>query len=54
MSDAENGLMAIALSDSDDQPLDTEPKASRTGQSSQAFDAVKRCYVAKIEEGEVC
>lgn len=57
MSDTEDGLLAITLSDSDDQPAaaepDAKPRESRTGQSSQAFDAVKRSYATKLEEGEV-
>ena len=55
MSDAEDGLLAIALSDSDDQPGETDanPKDSRTGQSVQAFEAVKKSYKAKVEGGEV-
>lgn len=56
MSDPGDGLLAISLSDSDDQSAarpDARPGASRTGQSSEAFEAVKRGYVAKVEEGEV-
>ena len=55
MSDAEDGLLAIALSDSDDQSgeADAKPKDSRTGQSAQAFEAVKKSYKTKVEGGEV-
>ncbi|KAL2110902.1 hypothetical protein VUR80DRAFT_573 [Thermomyces stellatus] len=56
MSDPGDGLLAISLSDSDDQSAarpDARPGASRTGQSSEAFEAVKRGYVAKVEEGEI-
>ena len=52
MSDPEDGILAIALSDSDDESAGAAREA-RTGQSAGAFEAVKRGYQVKVEEGEV-
>lgn len=52
MSDPEDGILAISLSDSDAESAGAAREA-RTGQSAGAFEAVKRAYEAKIEEGEV-
>lgn len=53
MSDPEDGILAIALSDSDDESAGAAREA-RTGQSAGAFEAVKKGYEVKVEEGEVC
>lgn len=52
MSDPEDGILAISLSDSDAEAAGAAREA-RKGQSAGAFEAVKRAYEAKIEEGEV-
>lgn len=54
------GLLAISLSDDDDSaPEAAEPKqaripgTARTGQSEEEFQAVRREYRVKVENGEV-
>lgn len=55
MDDEDGGLLSIALSDSDSdqQTCASTTKASRTGQSEEAYQAVKRSYHVKIENGNV-
>lgn len=53
-----SGIFAIALSDSeDDGAAANDPSAgapqSRTGQSEEDFQAVRRTYRVKVENGEV-
>lgn len=47
--------MAINLSDSEDDTTKTEehPRARKTAQSEEAWQAVKADYTAKVENGEV-
>lgn len=52
MSDNEDGgLFNIQVSDAEDTAA--ERKARRTGQTEDDFQAVRRTYVAKVENGEV-
>lgn len=53
MSDEEeNGLFNINLSD-EEQETAAEKKAKRTGQTEEEFQAVRKDYVAKIQNGDV-
>lgn len=53
MSDEEdNGLFNINLSD-EEQEAAAEKKAKRTGQTEEEFQAVRKTYVAKVENGDV-
>lgn len=47
--------MAINLSDSEDETTKTDahPRAKKTAQSEEAFQAVKAEYKTKVENGEV-
>lgn len=47
--------MAISLSDSEDEntKTDAHPRAKKTAQSEEAFQAVKAEYRPKVENGEV-
>lgn len=55
------GLFNISISDSEEDDVDTshgianskKSREDRTGQSEDAFQAVKREYRAKVENGEV-
>lgn len=58
-----SGLLGIQLSDSEVEDAavpsavaepDKKSKASRTAQSEEEFEAVKRSYRVKVENGEVC
>ncbi|KAL7933266.1 hypothetical protein V8C35DRAFT_281088 [Trichoderma chlorosporum] len=51
MSDEENDLFNIQISDSDDDKA--EKKSKRTGQSEDDFKAVKSNYHAKVENGNI-
>lgn len=60
-NDMDSGLFNIALSDSEDEtgnpatttnPTTTAPR-DRTGQSEEAFQAVKSAYRPKLDDGEV-
>lgn len=53
--DMDSGLFNIALSDSEGEPGDTAVKTTRdrTGQTEDEFQAVKRAYRAKVDDGEV-
>ncbi|OAA56891.1 hypothetical protein ISF_07407 [Cordyceps fumosorosea ARSEF 2679] len=52
MSDAEDdGILNIQVSDTEDTPA--EKKAKRTGQSEAEFEAVRRTYVVKVENGDI-
>jgi hypothetical protein len=55
MDPMNGGLMAINLSDSEDDTAKTEehPRARKTAQSEEAWQAVKADYTAKVENGEV-
>ncbi|EJP67520.1 uncharacterized protein BBA_03300 [Beauveria bassiana ARSEF 2860] len=51
MSDSEyDGLLNIEVSDAEDTPA--EKKAKRTGQSEEAFQAVRKTYVTKVQNGD--
>lgn len=51
----DSGLFGIQLADSDEETADVAAeKAARVGQSEEAFQAVKRSYRVKVENGEVC
>ncbi|KAJ2975200.1 hypothetical protein NQ176_g5646 [Zarea fungicola] len=53
MSDEEeNGLFNINLSD-EEQETAAEKKAKRTGQTEEEFQAVRKDYVAKIQNGDI-
>ncbi|KAJ3475131.1 hypothetical protein NLG97_g9562 [Lecanicillium saksenae] len=52
MSDVEDdGLLNIEISDTEDTPA--EKKAKRTGQSEEEFQAVRKTYVAKVQNGDI-
>jgi hypothetical protein len=51
MSDGENDLFNIQVSDSEEDKV--EKKSKRTGQSEDDFQAVKSTYRAKVENGNV-
>ncbi|KAM3532300.1 hypothetical protein NHJ13051_000286 [Beauveria bassiana] len=52
MSDSEyDGLLNIEVSDAEDTPA--EKKAKRTGQSEEAFQAVRKTYVTKVQNGDI-
>ncbi|KAK0387341.1 hypothetical protein NLU13_5654 [Sarocladium strictum] len=55
MDPTNGGLMAINLSDSEDETIKTDahPRAKKTAQSEEAFQAVKAEYKTKVENGEV-
>ncbi|SPN97697.1 related to protein involved in intramitochondrial protein sorting [Cephalotrichum gorgonifer] len=53
MTEAQDDLLAIGLSDSDDHQPENEERPSRTGQSAEAFAAMKREYTVKLEDGEI-
>jgi len=65
MSDMESGLFAINLADDGDDENDPEagasatatepltPAADRTGQTEEEFQAVRKTYRVKVENGEV-
>jgi hypothetical protein len=55
MDDEDGGLLSIALSDSDSdqQACASSTKASRTGQTEEEYQAVKRSYRVKVENGNV-
>lgn len=50
MDDEDGGLLNIEISDDE---ADTKKKADRTGQTEEEFQAVRREYHAKIENGDV-
>lgn len=55
-NDMDSGLFNIALSDSEDEtgnPATTTAPRDRTGQSEEAFQAVKSAYRPKLDDGEV-
>ncbi|EGR45085.1 uncharacterized protein TRIREDRAFT_68948 [Trichoderma reesei QM6a] len=51
MSDGENDLFNIQVSDSEEDKV--EKKSKRTGQSEDDFQAVKSTYRAKVENGNI-
>ncbi|KAK1247495.1 hypothetical protein MKX07_002404 [Trichoderma sp. CBMAI-0711] len=51
MSDGENDLFNIQVSDSEEDKV--EKKSKRTGQSEIDFQAVKNTYRAKVENGNI-
>lgn len=54
--DMDSGLFNITLSDSEGEDggnTSTEPARDRTGQTEDDFQAVKRAYRPKIDNGEV-
>lgn len=53
--DLDSGLFNIALSDSEgeDGGAATETTRDRTGQTEEEFQAVKRVYRPKVDNGEV-
>ncbi|KFH46175.1 hypothetical protein ACRE_030230 [Hapsidospora chrysogenum ATCC 11550] len=55
MDDEAGGLLSIALSDSDSdqQTCASTTRASRTGQTEEEYQAVKRSYHVKVENGNV-
>ncbi|KAJ8107850.1 hypothetical protein ONZ43_g6608 [Nemania bipapillata] len=56
VDDLDSGLLGIALSDSDAESGDNAkkvPQEVRTAQSEADFQAVKRTYRAKVENGEI-
>ncbi|ORY68996.1 uncharacterized protein BCR38DRAFT_425008 [Pseudomassariella vexata] len=59
-SDLDSGLFGISLSDSSDgeetlnsQKPNGRNKADRTGQSEAEFQAVRKAYAVKVENGEI-
>lgn len=54
MDDESGGILNISLSDSETEEQQTPAKPSdRTGQSEEEFQAVKRTYHVRIENGNV-
>lgn len=53
MDDEADGIFNIALSDSESEEKTTSKPAGRTDQSEEAYQAVKRTYHAKVENGDV-
>lgn len=51
--DLDSGLFNIALSDSEGEDATTETTRDRTGQTEEEYQAVKRAYRPKIDNGEV-
>lgn len=52
MDDEDGGILNIELSD--DEVDVVKKKADRTGQTEEDFQAVKRDYRVRVENGEVC
>ncbi|CAM1500599.1 Fc.00g097610.m01.CDS01 [Cosmosporella sp. VM-42] len=53
MDDEENGLFNLTLSISDDSADEAPTKARRTDQTEEAFQAIKREYKSKVENGDI-
>lgn len=51
--DLDSGLFNIALSDSEGEDAATETTRDRTGQTEEDFQAVKRAYRPKVDNGDV-
>ncbi|KAF7542927.1 hypothetical protein G7Z17_g11160 [Cylindrodendrum hubeiense] len=53
MDDEENGLFNIQVSDASDDEEREAKAARRTGQSEEAWSAIQREYLPKVENGDI-